>query len=805
MRSTLKFFLHSAPSVKRINAILRVKAGDQLLLKVFLRLFPAIGAVISPISVKSTLIVLRQIIYLRQKCGKVGLVKYLKVCSVCLQQCIGGHVLTDVGLLGMRISRTNTGIPRIIPPYHRELIRQGNPVIIRLYLTIFALYRVILIPAKVKIKSITDPFSGENANLIDGHIDQFNKLFVQPAFSKVSFKDYLESKACIFPIWKSSAGSSSSLGPNPYSTHPLTLVLTGMAISADESLGKSLSFILQYTNNTKAIKLLGLCAKCVGIMNFALAKVVYGNDSLLSEGVYIPKDIYQDKGVLYKPIYPPKYLGKLALKHEPAGKMRVFAMVDPFTQWALYPLHKVLLHIIRRYKMDGTFNQVKPLSHMINSAALYSLDLSSATDRLPISLQVKLLAAITGSPEFASEWSNLLVGRSYSVPRDAGLPLKEVLYSVGQPMGALSSWAMLALTHHFIVQAAAWNAGFPRTKLYKNYALLGDDLVLGDRAVMLQYLHILRGLGVECGLHKSVISHSGESLEFAKRTFFRGQDVSPVSLTEFIAANGSISEMISFGRKYHLGLVKMAHTLGFGWRVKSSINKPVGKLNAVLRGISVALIIPDSKEQVMALFSLGHKLLPDTSKVLIDFIRIEYSLLEKQLHRFWKLTELRKTGGHLVLDFADQHAVPSSLEDGKINPFREALKEAWYCLYKPVAYKCHASTLQWQSRLKLRRYVDLGNAYLEYLTISKNIALIPYDFLTLTMKRVDNVRGKSPLQLKLWNRWSSIFQGTKVDDKNLLQLPGPKFEMSISDTGQVPQRLSKAIRKSNIDRLQLKS
>jgi hypothetical protein len=27
-------------------------------------------------------------------------------------------------------------------------------------------------------------------------------------------------------------------------------------------------------------------------------------------------------------------------------------------------------------------------------------------------------------------------------------------YSVGQPMGAYSSWAMLAITHHYIVQQA---------------------------------------------------------------------------------------------------------------------------------------------------------------------------------------------------------------------------------------------------------------------------------------------------------------------------------------------------------------
>jgi hypothetical protein len=35
-----------------------------------------------------------------------------------------------------------------------------------------------------------------------------------------------------------------------------------------------------------------------------------------------------------------------------------------------------------------------------------------------------------------------------------------VRYEVGQPMGALSSWAMLALTHHFIVQFAARRCGY---------------------------------------------------------------------------------------------------------------------------------------------------------------------------------------------------------------------------------------------------------------------------------------------------------------------------------------------------------
>jgi hypothetical protein len=32
-------------------------------------------------------------------------------------------------------------------------------------------------------------------------------------------------------------------------------------------------------------------------------------------------------------------------------------------------------------------------------------------------------------------------------------------YKVGQPMGAYSSWAMFAVTHHFIVQKCAMEAG----------------------------------------------------------------------------------------------------------------------------------------------------------------------------------------------------------------------------------------------------------------------------------------------------------------------------------------------------------
>jgi hypothetical protein len=50
--------------------------------------------------------------------------------------------------------------------------------------------------------------------------------------------------------------------------------------------------------------------------------------------------------------------------------------------------------------MDGTFDQLRPLKRLV-PRGLYSLDLSSATDRLPISLQRYLVAYLARDPAYA--------------------------------------------------------------------------------------------------------------------------------------------------------------------------------------------------------------------------------------------------------------------------------------------------------------------------------------------------------------------------------------------------------------------
>jgi hypothetical protein len=52
------------------------------------------------------------------------------------------------------------------------------------------------------------------------------------------------------------------------------------------------------------------------------------------------------------------YVGQLSRKNEAAGKVRVFAMVDIWTQSLLKPLHSMLTHFLGSLPNDGTKDQI---------------------------------------------------------------------------------------------------------------------------------------------------------------------------------------------------------------------------------------------------------------------------------------------------------------------------------------------------------------------------------------------------------------------------------------------------------------
>lgn len=105
---------------------------------------------------------------------------------------------------------------------------------------------------------------------------------------------------------------------------------------------------------------------------------------------------------------------------------------------------------------------MKPLKALMAKGFknLYSFDLSAATDRLPIDLQTDVLSHLFDDPQIALDWRDLLIKRDYHLFSTQFGQNDNYRYEVGQPMGALSSWGMLALTHHLLVQVAARRSGF---------------------------------------------------------------------------------------------------------------------------------------------------------------------------------------------------------------------------------------------------------------------------------------------------------------------------------------------------------
>jgi hypothetical protein len=109
---------------------------------------------------------------------------------------------------------------------------------------------------------------------------------------------------------------------------------------------------------------------------------------------------------------------------------------------------------------------------------------------------------------------------------------QNVRWKVGQPLGLLSSFPSFALWHHDVVQFAANWENFHKGKplrFFKQYRILGDDIVIYNTEVARRYQWLLKKIGLQINLQKSVIGDSVNSqIEFAKRLSLRGKEMSSI-------------------------------------------------------------------------------------------------------------------------------------------------------------------------------------------------------------------------------------------------------------------------------------
>lgn len=232
---------------------------------------------------------------------------------------------------------------------------------------------------------------------------------------------------------------------------------------------------------------------------------------------------------------------RLRLKQEPGAKVRVFAIGDFFTQWALGGIHAWCFGWLLKQPEDGTFNQDRTANIVKEWGQLgipnVSEDLTAATDSLPTRGPLREIAIqIVGKP-LADEWINLLINRDFKDPKE-----NSVRYGIGQPMGFKTSWALLAIWHHAVFRTVLKLKRIPRDPNDIRYVVVGDDSDCKSDLASL-YNYIVKELcEIKISPTKGFSSETFSSdlnpfvdephlvvSEFAKRVFVNGVEITPIS------------------------------------------------------------------------------------------------------------------------------------------------------------------------------------------------------------------------------------------------------------------------------------
>jgi hypothetical protein len=329
----------------------------------------------------------------------------------------------------IRVKRDMYGIPTIIPAVLRIIFRdfidnglmyQTTRRIIIATLSIISIFRSFETKVSPSLSTIIEPFNGKSKVLPQAELREAVESLPKVKLSIGRFSPVVSQKA----------------GPNaPFSTWAAAL--------------DAIAFILYPSQLYTLVRWMYIQQAYSYIAWLMFLIITFGPLYLIILGTGGCKKLV---------------LGKLSVVYNQAGKARVVASTNWWIQSALKPLHENIFALLEKLPTDGTHDQEGCFNKFLirsDSFAgpkfgnkLSGFDLSAATDRLPIDLQVQILNEMGVDGHL---WKDLLSIDWLYHPNNHTDEF--VRYAVGQPMGAYSSWAMLALSHHVIVRASALVAG----------------------------------------------------------------------------------------------------------------------------------------------------------------------------------------------------------------------------------------------------------------------------------------------------------------------------------------------------------
>lgn len=460
--------------------------------------------------------------------GDANFILYLKTSLYALNSYLGGNPLKHTTHQGIRVKLSH-GLPWIIPDVWRREIRNGNLTHIHI------------------VSSVLYSYKGINA------------IYKEPSFESIKqphpvitgFGPFLyfamkqASRWAIKTPWKIEDRTQRELrilsaGPNN------NISQTGCRQDA----------YALFTHYPGILESMRNFAKWTGHTHF---------DELFSEEAferYVNNRVDQIKWFIPNPTDPKKEIkqlytkdewvtGKLSLKMEAAGKVRVFAIGDYYSQWLLRPLHDYMFSILRKIPEDATFDQEGRLNDFVKAnidKKFFSYDLKSATDTISRRLYVPILAGLIGF-DAAEAWSEIM-NRPFRlpksvIPKDCKPGEDMIEYGTGQPMGMYSSWAALALFHHVLVRYAYYLL-YPDGRMPPHmYIVLGDDIAIADKELAEKYLSVAQDFSIPISIAKSFTDSN--ILNFASQFISnKGVNLTPLPVKELLSAK-------SLDRKAELG------------------------------------------------------------------------------------------------------------------------------------------------------------------------------------------------------------------------------------------------------------
>lgn len=299
-------------------------------------------------------------------------------------------------------------------------------------------------------------------------------------------------------------------------------------------------------------------------------------------------------------------MGSISGIQEPGFKLRAVANPNRVVQIALLPLQEAIWTTLKGLPMDCTFDQDEGVRwaqlKLCQQHEMWSIDLSDATNRFPLDIQVCVLRAIYPN---ASEYIDLFKSVSSLSWQDRISETKRnVKFSVGQPLGLAPSFGSFALAHHVIMWVAEYRDSVPSKSYYgecafsaslskkyqdhivegkpldqisDKYRILGDDVIIKDPKLAKSYMEILGIIGVDVSPHKTLRSKTlcqfagKEITHNAVYPSYKVKSVSDNSFLEIVKTLGPPS--ISLLKERQRKVVSMLSEIpkefgGLGWNPK---------------------------------------------------------------------------------------------------------------------------------------------------------------------------------------------------------------------------------------------